>query len=116
MTWLDALAAIPWHQWVVMTFGTAGIVMTQIEATQRYACWPGLIGQLGWAGGLHWTPAEIGMCVVSVICCLAWMWGFWRHWLRGWLDSAETPTAAATTPPRRLTAAGKPKLRLVKHD
>ena len=113
--WLDALAAIPWHQWVVMTFGTAGIVMTQIEATRRYACLLGLAGQIGWAAGLDLVPAQIGMVVVSVICCGAWMWGFWKYWLDGWLDTAMTVTAEPLTPPRHLTGAGrKPKLTRVK--
>ena len=101
-----------------MTFGTAGIVMTQVEATQRYACWPGLTGQVGWAGGLHWTPTEIGMCVVSVICCGAWLWGMWRYWLAGLISTDATPTAApGISRALRKEVGGKwskPKLTLVR--
>ena len=113
MTWLDALIAIPWHQWVVMTFGTAGVVMTQIEATQRYACLPGLAGQAGWVGGLELVPAQIGMCVVSLICCAAWIWGLWRYWLVGWLNTATTPTDGAGTGLASPKGRKKPSLRLV---
>ena len=114
MTWAD-LAAVPWHQWVIMTFGTAGVVMTQIKATERYACWIGLLGQTGWAASLDWTPKQVGWCVVSIVCCAAWMWGAWRHWLSGWLDMAVTPTAAPSTgrwPPK--PRARTTKLRRVK--
>src|SRR5689334_3604847 len=98
-----------------MTFGTAGIVMTQIDATRRYACLFGLAGQAGWAGGLHFVPAQIGMCVVSVICCAAWMWGFWKHWMRSWLVTDMTLSAGrgggGSEPPKPRP---KARLRLVK--
>lgn len=113
MTWADA-AAIPWHQWIVMTFGAAGVVMSQIEATQRYACWPGLTGQFGWLAALEWTPAQYGMCVVSVICCCAWMWGMYRYWLAGWIDTVTTPTVGPGTTRPRSGGTTKPRLRRVK--
>lgn len=114
MTWAD-FAAVPWHQWVIMTFGTAGVVMTQIEATQRYACWIGLLGQIGWAASLDWTPKQVGWCVVSIVCCAAWMWGLWRYWLSGWLDMALIPTDAHSTGPALPRRRGtKAKLMRVK--
>ena len=117
--WLDALT---WDQLVVLLLGVPAIGMTQIESLRRWACFPGLGGQLGWFAGLQ--PNQPAFFVASVLCCLIWLYSLWIHWL--WpmwlgfsaLDSATTPTAAASTPRPRLTGAGarKPRLRLVPKD
>lgn len=104
-------------QLVIATFGTAGVVMTQFQATERHACLAGLVGQFGWASALSWAT-QPGMCVVSVVCCAAWIFGFWRHWIRSWLSTATTVTAAPTfgqgSPMGQGAATTRPKLRLVK--
>lgn len=119
MTWLDALAAIPWHQWVVLLIGVPAIGMTQFRATERWACFPGLCGQAGWFGGLD--PDQPAFVAASVLCALIWTYSLWRHWLSAiwsdfsYLDSATTPTVAASIPRRRSTGAGRrPKLTRVK--
>lgn len=118
MTWAD-LAAIEWHQWVVIVFGTSGVVMTQIGGLERFACFPGLVGQIGWFAGLQ--PNQPGFLFVSVVCALAWLWGLYRHWAKPlWqlcseLDSATTYTDVGGTSPalQSRNRQKKPRLRLV---
>ena len=110
-----------WDQWIVLTCGVSGVFLAQTRQYQKYACFPGILGQVGWFAGVSWT-AQPGIFLVCVLYSAVWIWGLWNFWMWPWLDSyingAMTVTAAPLTPPRHLTAAGsrKPKLRLVRKD
>ncbi len=89
---------MPWDQLVILTCGVAGVVLAQIPKTQRYACFAGLAGQVGWFHAV--SPAsQPGIWLTCVIYCLAWAYGLWLHWCIPWLDSIATPMAAPTTGP-----------------
>lgn len=115
MTWAD-LAAIPWHQWVVLLVGVPAIAMTQFRATERWACFPGICGQTGWFGGLD--PDQPAFVAASVLCCLIWFYSLGKHWLWpmwsaiGALDSATTQWGSGSIGPAHPKPT-KPRLRVV---
>ena len=111
---------MPWDQLLILVTGPAAIGMSQIERTKRFACLVGLAGQAGWFHAT-WIAEQWGMFAASFVYAGMWGIGLWRHWLSAiwsdfsYLDSATTPTVAASIPRRRSTGAGRrPKLTRVK--
>ena len=108
-----------WDQWVVLTFGVFGVFLAQTERGQKYACFPGLAGQIGWFAGVN-PATQPGIFLVCVLYCAVWIYGLWRFWIQPWLSSAMTPTAAPGTGPESPRASGavssraRHPLRLVK--
>lgn len=47
---------------------------------QRWACVLGLIGQPFWFYA-SWQADQWGIFLLSIAYALAWMRGFWRHWI-----------------------------------
>ena len=108
---------LPWDQLIILTCGVAGVVLAQIPKTQRYACFAGLAGQIGWFHAVSFT-SQPGIWLTCVVYALAWGYGLWLHWFLPWMETASTTvTAEPLIAPRRSTGAGrKPRLRLVRHD
>ena len=100
-----------WDQWVVLLLGVPAIGMTQVESLRRYACFPGLAGQLGWFGGLQ--DSQPAFLIASVLCCAIWLYSLWKFWLSSWLSTATTPTGGAGIGPASPKGRKKPNLRLV---
>jgi hypothetical protein len=107
-----------WDEIVILTCGVAGVVLAQIPRTQKYACFAGLAGQIGWFSAVSFS-SQPGIWLTCVVYALAWAYGLWLHWLAPWLEGLyTTPTGADLTPPQSATTAAgtrsKRKLRLVK--
>lgn len=106
---------MPWDQIVILTCGVAGVVLAQIPKTQKYACFAGLAGQVGWFSAVSFD-SQPGIWLTCVIYALAWGWGLWLHWLLPWLEGLMTPTVAPSTGPAlpRRKGISRPKLTRVK--
>ena len=59
----------------------AGLSQAQSEALRRWACLFGMASQPFWFYA-SWQAEQWGIFAVSIIYMLAWMRGFWNHWLR----------------------------------
>ena len=104
---------MPWDQIVILTCGVAGVVLAQIPKTQKYACFAGLAGQIGWFHAVSYS-SQPGIWLTCLVYALAWGWGLWLHWLMPWLEGLYAmPTDAGLTAPRFQPPPRKPKLRLI---
>ena len=107
-----------WDQWLVLTCGVSGVLLSQTTWGQRYACLPGLLGQIGWFAGVSWT-VQPGIFLVCVLYSAVWIYGLWNFWIGPWLDTVTTPTASPGTSPelpraRAAAASKRPRLTRVK--
>lgn len=103
-----------WDQWIILLTGPAAIGLSQVRATERFACLVGLVGQAGWFTAT-WKAQQWGMFAASFVYAGMWLIGLYRHWISPFwsslsdLDSAVTPTVALSTgrvlPRRRGTKA-----------
>ena len=106
----------PWHQFVILGFGLSGVAMALHPRLQRYACFAGLAGQVGWFAAVS-PSSQPGIWWSCVAYCLVWAWGLWLHWIGPWLDTILTPTVGPTAGLRSGSsgaASSKPRLRRVK--
>lgn len=75
---------VSWDQFSIAVCGVASVCLSQSThaSRRRFACLFGLAGQPAW---IHATAAagQWGMLVLSLIYTLAWVRGFWIHWIRG---------------------------------
>jgi len=106
-----------WDQWLILITGPAAIGLSQIGGKwARWACIVGLCGQFGWFTATF-KAAQWGMFLASFVYAGMWMIGFYRHWLKSFLDGLEastaTPTAAPGTGKPPSARHTKPRLRLV---
>lgn len=102
-----------WADWTILTCGVAGVVLAQIPKTQRFACFAGLAGQVGWFSAVSFTT-QPGIWLTCVVYALAWGYGLWLHWLWPLLENLATPTVAPLGGPVFRPKPRKPKLRVVK--
>ena len=89
---------MPWDQLVILTCGVAGVVLAQIPATQKYACFAGGAGQIGWFHAVDYS-SQPGIWLTCLVYALAWGYGLWLHWLRPLLSSIATRMAGPSTGP-----------------
>jgi hypothetical protein len=102
-----------WADWLILTCGVAGVVLAQIPKTQRYACFAGLLGQIGWFSAVSFS-SQPGIWLTCLVYALAWAYGLWLHWCLPWLEGLYTmPSAGALTTPASPRSRKKPKLQLV---
>lgn len=105
-----------WADWLILTCGVAGVVLAQIPKTQRYACFAGGLGQVGWFSIVDYS-SQPGIYLTCVVYALAWAYGLWLHWLSPWIETAFTmPTANPMTgrwPPKPRARTTKLRLRVV---
>ena len=101
-----------WDQYVILTFGVAGVVLAQIPRTQKYACFAGGLGQIGWFSAVSFNT-QPGIWLTCLVYALAWGYGLWLHWLWPALEAYTTPTVDPGTTRPRSGGTTKPKLRLV---
>jgi hypothetical protein len=87
---------MPWDQVLVLVTGPTAIGLSQVRATERWACIVGLIGQAGWFHAT-WTAGQMGMFAASFVYAGMWLLGLYRHWIRAWWSRCFAP-ASATTP------------------
>lgn len=103
---------MPWDQLVILTCGVAGVLLAQIPETQRYACFAGLAGQIGWFHAVSFN-SQPGIWITCVVYALAWGYGLWLHWCWPYLNTITAPTVVPTVAPPSSTRRKKPKLHLV---
>ena len=91
-----------WDQWIVLLLGVPAIGMTQVESLRRWACFPGIGGQLGWFGGLQ--DSQPAFLIASILCCAIWLYSLWKFWLSGSPATDTTltvgPGGGASEPPK----------------
>lgn len=74
---------MPWDQLLILLTGPAAIGLSQLRATERYACLVGLCGQAGWFHAT-WIAGQWGMFAASFVYAGMWCIGLRRHWLGNW--------------------------------
>lgn len=115
---------MPWDQILILLTGPTAIGLSQIRATERYACIVGCLGQCGWFHAT-WIAGQTGMFLASFVYAGMWLLGLYRHWIRPWwsslseLDTATTPLVSLSGHPVSPKARGgasnnRHHLRLVK--
>lgn len=106
-----------WADWLILTCGVAGVVLAQIPKTQRFACFAGGLGQVGWFSIVDYS-SQPGIYLTCVVYALAWGYGLWLHWLWPWVEAYMTPTVSPSIGPAlpspRARNKTKPRLRVVK--
>ena len=85
-----------WADWLILTCGVGGVVLAQIPKTQRYACFAGGLGQIGWFNLVNFS-SQPGIWLTCLVYALAWGYGLWLHWLSPCLTSITTHTAGPTS-------------------
>lgn len=103
---------MPWDQIIILTCGVAGVVLAQIPKTQKFACFAGLAGQIGWFHAVSFS-SQPGIWMTCVVYALAWGYGLWLHWCLPYLDSIMTPTADPWDGLQSRRKPKKPNLRVV---
>jgi hypothetical protein len=103
---------VNWDEWIILTCGVAGVVLAQIPATQKWACFAGLAGQIGWFHAVSYS-SQPGIWLTCLVYALAWGYGLWLHWLWPLLEGFMTPTGSPTIGPALHARRKKPSLRLV---